>query len=449
MSISPVQIKMLRRLLQSGTESKIAHGLEKIHPSDIALLFSELSANETQRLVNSLFLVSKAGKTLLEIPDIILPDILDLIDDKKLGIIISRLEPDDALFLLEKIPESRWSSILSFLPDARKVNLDKLLLYPKNSAGTVMTSNLVKVKADMTVEEAISVIRNSPQAEGVLYLYVVDDGNHLVGVQSLRQLVTISPQTKISEVMVHDVQAVIASEEKEKAAELVSKYDILAVPVVSETRELLGMITVDDVIDIFEEEATEDIYHLAGLSEGDRAATPLLTKFRKRVPWMLLNLLTATMAAMIISIYQTTVEKVVVLAIFLPILANISGNAGIQTLTVISRSIALGEFSFLKTSQVVMKEAMSGLFLGVLMGVSIGIMGYFWNGNYYFGIVLGLATVVTLFLSSTVGALIPVGFDKLKLDPAVGTSVVITLLTDGLSFLFILGFASLFMEYLI
>jgi magnesium transporter len=448
MPISPVKIKMLRRLLQSGTESKIAHGLEKVHPSDLTILFSELSPNETQRLVNSLFLVSKAGKTLLELPDVILPDILELIDNKKMGIIVSRLEPDDALFLLEKIPESRWPDILKHLPIDKKKSLDKLLLYPKESAGSVMTSNLVKVKADMTVEEAILAIRQSPTAEGVLYLYVVNDANHLVGVQSLRQLVTTAPHIKISEIMTTDVHAVLATDDQEKAATMVSQYNFLAVPVVNENRELLGMITVDDVIDIFEEEATEDIYHLAGLSEGDRAITPLKTKIKKRLPWMMLNLLTATMAALIISYFQSTLEEVVVLAIFLPILANIAGNAGIQTLTVISRSIALGEFSFLKSSQVVIKESMNGLVLGVVLGVFIGILAYIWDGNTYLGLVLLLATIVTLLFSSLSGAIIPVTFNRLKLDPAVGTSVVITLMTDGLSFLSILGFASLFLNYL-
>lgn len=447
MSLSSVQIKMLRRLLVSGTEEKIAHALEKIHPADLTILFSEITPNETQRLIDSLFLLAKAGRTILELPEFLIPDILELIEDKRLAAIISRLEPDDGLFLLESVPESRWRVILENLPQRQRSSLDKLLLYPKNSAGSAMTSNLVRVNVEMSAEEAIENIRKHPE-EGIFYIYVVDDGNRLVGVQSLRNLVTCQRGTKVCDIMNQDVHAVLATAPQEEAAEIVSQYNLLAVPVVNETRELLGVITVDDVIDMVEEEATEDIYHLAGLSEVDRALTPLWVKVKKRIPWMLLNLVTAGLAALIIGMFERSIEEVVALAIFLPVLANVGGNGAIQSLTVISRSIALGEFSFIKTYKVILKEVGNGLLVGLIAGILMGIMGYLWKGNIYLGFVLFASTALTLVVGGLSGAIVPVAFNKLKLDPAVGTSVLVTLITDGFAFLFILGLATLMLSYL-
>lgn len=449
MSLTSVQIKMLKRLLLSGTQATIAHALEKIHPSDLTLLFSELSPNETQRLLNALFLVSKAGQVLLELPEFLIPDILELVDDQKLAHIISRLPPDDALFLLEKVEESRWNVLLASFPEAKRRHIDKLLLYPRYSAGTAMTSRVFSLKSSMTVEEAIGEVRKYPETGGLFYLYVVDDAKQLVGVLSLRMLVTSKPDVLIKDVMIQEVYSVHATAPQEEAAQIVSKYNLLAIPVVSETRELVGVITVDDVIDIVEEEATEDIYNLAGLSESDRALTPLKDKVKKRLPWMCLNLITAGIAAFIIGMFEHSIAEVVALAIFLPVNANLGGNVAIQSLTVISRAIALGELSFIKAYKAVMKELGSGMILGTLSGCVMGGAVYFWKHNIYLSLLLLCSTTLTLIIAGLAGALIPVTFHRLKLDPAVGTSVIVSLITDSSGFLFILGLATLMMKWLI
>jgi magnesium transporter len=448
MSLSAIQLKMIRRLLQSGTESKIAHLVDKIHPSDLTILFSELSPLETQRLIDSLFLVSKAGLTLRELPEFMLPDILELIDENKLVTIISRLEPDDALFLLERIPETRWRVLLESLPQGIRDKLDKLLLYPHDSAGSIMNSNYISVGMDLTAEQAINKLRNYPEITGIFYIYVTDEGNRLVGVQSLRQLVLASPQTKISDIMTKNVHAILASTHKEETSQVVSRYNLLAIPVVNENRELLGVITVDDIIDIVKEEATEDIYHMAGLSEVDRAMTPLSIKVRKRLPWMLLNLMTASLVALVVGYFQDAIHEMVVLAVFMPIVAGLGGNTATQSLTVLARSIALGELTFIKAYKVIFKEMFNGLILGALAGVIMGLIAWIWKDSLILGVVLFLAMILNLLMGGLVGAAVPVLFKHFKLDPALGTSVLVTLFTDGLGFFFFLGLASLMMPYL-
>ncbi len=449
MAINPRQLKMIHRLLKVGTEAKIANLLEKTHPSDLSILFSELSPNEVQRLVNSLFLVSKAGLTLRELPELMLPDILELIDDDKLTTIISRLEPDDAFFLLEKIPDSRWRVILDNLPEHIREKLDKLLCYPRDSAGSVMTSNYMTVKAEMTVDQAIQALRVQPDIDGIFYIYVVDDGNHLVGTQSLRYLVTAAPQKKISEVMNHNVHAIKASEPKEAAAKIVTQYNILAIPVVNDSHELVGVITIDDVLDIVKEEATEDIYHMAGLSEDDRATTPLAIKVKKRMPWMVLNLATAILASSVVGFFQESIQKFVALAVFMPIVAGMGGNCAAQSLTVITRSIALGELSFIKTYRAILKELANGLIIGLVTGIIAGGIGYYWMGNFYLGITLILAMIINLAVGGLMGAIVPITLKTLKLDPAVGSTVIVTTFTDVCGFMAFLGIATLLMKHLV
>lgn len=449
MALSSTQLKLMRRLLHSGTEAQIAHSIEKFHPSDLSLLFSELSPNETQRLVNSLFLISKAGKTILELPEFLIPDILDLIEDHKLAVIISRLEPDDALFLMEMIPEERWKIILEQLPPSQRAKLDKLLLHPKYSAGWVMTSNFIAVKSDQSVEQAIDTIRQHPEMQGIFYVYVVDEGFGLVGVISLRNLVMSRPGTMVKNVMTTEVHAVEANTSQEEAAQIVSQYNLLAVPVINENRKLIGVITVDDVIDIVEEEATEDIYHLAGLSEGDHALSPVSKKVRMRLPWMILNLFTAGLSAIVISFFEGSIEKVVALAVLMNVVASVGGNGGVQSLTVITRAIALGEMAFTKAYKIILKELANGFIIGLICGALMAGICYVWKGNIYLGIVLMVSMMANLIIGGSIGALVPITFKHLKLDPAVGTSVIVTMVTDTLGHLVFLGMATWMIQYLL
>jgi magnesium transporter len=447
MTLRPVQIKHLKNLFQIGNDDQITHAIEKIHPSDLSLLFSELNELQTKRLVDCLLMVQKAGNTLKEIPEFMLPDILELISNHKLSLIIGRLDTDDAVYLLNKVPEGRYQEIFSPLDSRTRLNLEKLLLYPQDSAGSVMNPVYYSIPVESTVEEAIASLQKFPDRESVFYVYVVD-GKQLVGVVPLRVLVLSDAKDFIRDVMTTGVMMVEASSDQEKAAQLVSQYNLLAIPVVNENKELLGVITVDDVIDIFEEEATEDLYNIAGLSGEDRAFTPVTTKIRKRFPWILLNLGTAFMAAMVVGLFEQTISQFALLAAYMPVVAGIGGNSGTQSMVVITRSIALGEIEFSKAYIAVFKEVMNGLFLGIIAGMVAAGVAFFVNMNAFLGVILFMSMMVNMILAGFMGSCVPLILKWLKLDPAIGAGIFVTATTDITGFFVFLGFAELFIDKL-
>lgn len=448
MPIKPVKIKLLKRLLEGGSDAQVINAIEKIHPADLSLVFSELSDLESQRFVDCLFEVEKAGETLKEIPEYFLPEILDLLDFYKLVAIISRLESDDAVYLMSKLPEEKWKDILEKLKPKKRVVIEKLLLYPIGTAGSIMDLDYFYVSIEDTVESSIQKLREHPEKHSVFYIYVLEN-KRLVGVMPLRSLVLADPKSDVKDLMVSNVYTVKATDKESKAAKLVGQYNILSIPVVDENNHMLGVITVDDVIDIFEEEATEDIYSMAGLSEVDRAFTPVRTKVKKRLPWMFINLGTASLAALVVSLFSGTIAKSSLLAAFMTIVANLGGNGGNQSLVVITRSMALGELVFSKAYKAIIKEVLNGLIVGMIAGIVAGSVAYYLQQNYYFGIILFFAMVINLVVAGFMGGIVPLIFKWFRLDPAVGSSVVVTTMTDVTGFFVFLGLAQMFIDKLV
>jgi len=447
MTLRAAQLKHLRNLLQIGSDEQVIAALDKIHPSDLSLLFTEIGDVQMKKLVDCLLMVKKAGETLKEIPEFLLPDILDLVASDKLALIIKRLDTDDATYLLSKVPEQRWPEILDNLDKKTRNSIERLLLYPEDSAGSVMNPHFFSVSVENTVQETVKELQKYPQRESVFYIYIVD-GKRLVGVVPIRQLVIADPQTEIREMMNTSVIKVQAVSDQEEAAQIVSQYNLLASPVVNESQELLGVITVDDVIDIFEEEATEDIYNMAGLSDVDRAFTPVRVKIKKRLPWLLINLGTAFLASIVVAMFASTIERVAILAAYMPVVAGLGGNGGTQSMVVITRSIALGEMQFANAFEAVTKEALNGLFLGCIAGLIAAGIAYFVNMSPFLGIILFMSMVVNMLLAGLMGSAVPLMLKKLNLDPAVGASIFVTATTDIMGFFIFLGFAQLFIDKL-
>lgn len=447
MALRSVQIKHLRNISQIGSDEQVVHALEKIHPSDLSLLFSELNDGQIKRLVDCLLMVEKAGHTLKEIPEFLLPDILEIISNDKLSTIIARLDLDDASYLLGKVPESRWSEILEKVPPKNRIKLERLLLYPPDSAGSVMNPDYFSVQVDKTVEETLTGLQKYEGRQGVFYVYVTD-GKRLVGVIPLRNLVVADPCSPVKDIMKTSVIMVQATRDQEEAAQIVSQYNLLAIPVVNDNHELLGVITVDDVIDIFEEEATEDIYNMAGLSGEDRAFTPVSIKIKKRLPWLMINIGTAFLSALVIGLFNSTIEKVSILAAYMPVVAGLGGNGGTQSMVVITRSIALGEMEFSRATQAIVKEVLNGLVLGMIAGMIAAGIAYAVNVSPYLGLILFLAMVCNMVLAGFMGSAVPLMLKWLKLDPAVGASIFVTAATDMTGFFIYLGLAHVFLDKL-
>lgn len=282
----------------------------------------------------------------------------------------------------------------------------------------------------------------------VFYLYVVDERRHLVGVVSLRRLLLVVPETSLGRIMTTDLISARVDTDQEEVAQSVANYNLLAVPVVDEENKLVGIITVDDVIDIIKDEATEDIYRLAGVSGDEHVFSPARESMRKRLPWLGVNLVTATMAAFVVRAFQSTIDQVVMLAVLMTMVASMGGNAATQTLTIIVRGIALGELTWGNSRRALFKEALVGFGHGLVLGTVGAGVAWLMSGNLFLGLILALAMVINLLVAAIAATLIPIALRALKIDPALASAVFITTLTDVFGFFAFLGLATIFLPYL-
>jgi magnesium transporter len=446
-----VTTRILRRLLKTGAHFRAEKLLERIHPADLGPLLADLTPDEIRIVIDLLFKHQRAATMLRELPPELLPEIIEAISNQRMAEVLNRLEMDDMLELVDAIPEDRRDVVMQHLPAARREELRHAELYPPRSAGRAMTTNFSALDEKMTAQEAIDSLRAAPvdASEAILYLYVVDELQRLIGVVPIRRLVMAQPDTPIRDLAIREMLSTPPDADQEEVAQLVARYDLLAIPVTDVDGTMLGVITVDDVIDVITEEATQDIYNLAGLSEEDRVFTSARVSIRKRLPWMLLNLCTAFSAGAVIGLFENTIEQMVGLAIFLPVVAGVGGNGGIQTLTVITRAIALGEIEFSSGLRAVGKEMWVGLVVGASAGLISGGVAYALHGNFYMGVVLLLAMMITMVTASLFGAAVPLMLKALGLDPALGSGILVTFAADALGFFSFLGIATLLLSRLV
>jgi len=338
--------------------------------------------------------------------------------------------------------------VLARLEDPDEVR--PLLIHPDETAGGRMTSELFALRRRMTVQEAMRALRDlGPSEEVTYYLFVVDRDNVLRGVVSLRRLITSEPTTTLESIMDPDVIRVRASADQEEAARLMSRYSLPALPVVDDAGRLLGMITHDDLVDVIEEEASEDIYRLGGVLDEERTSGPVSASVRRRLPWLYVNLVTAFLAAWVISQFKATIERVAVLAAFQAIVAGQGGNAGTQALTVMVRSIALGDVELRDAWRALLKEVTVGLVNGIAVGIAVGAIASLLQGNPVLGVIIGLAMIGNMMAAGLAGALVPMILKRLHVDPALASGIIVTTVTDVTGFGLFLGLATLFIQWLV
>jgi magnesium transporter len=449
MATPRVSNRILRRLLASGMTARAERLLARTAPADIAPLLSGLTPEELRTVMDLLFRQRRAARTLRELPPELLPQVFDALTDQRLADVLGRLEIDDLIELVAGLPEDRREAVTSRLPEPVRAALRQAELYPEASAGRAMTTSYVALDQKMTAQEAIDSLRSLPGAdEALLYLYVVDEEHRLRGVVPIRRLVAAPPDRRVAELMVGEPVSVRADADQEAVAQIVARYDLLAVPVTEPDGRMLGVITVDDVIDVIREEATQDMYHLAGLSEEDRVFSPARRSVRKRLPWMLVNLGTCFLAAWVVGLFERALDQVVALAIFMPVVAGMGGNGGVQSLTVITRGIALGELEFSTGLRSALKELAVGLALGALTGCLSAAVAFAVLGSPWIGLALFLAMVVTLAVAGLMGAAVPLALKATGHDPALGAGVIVTTFTDVFAFFSFLGIATLLLDRL-
>ena len=446
-----VVLDSVKRLQRMGATANLVNLLQKQHPADLAQLFSELTDKDRRAAFS--VLAERNSRLAMEALSELGPEAgAAQLSDRSAEDIVrltQELPTDDAAALIDYLPEDLSSAVLELI-QKRPAGGDvgELLEYPERTAGRIMNPKVFALSEDMTAGEAITAVQSSRDVEVVFYLYIVDARRHLVGVASLRRLLLVPPSTPLKRIMTTDVISVRADMDQEEVARQVASYNLLAIPVVDEENKLAGVITVDDIIDVIKDEATEDVYRLAGVSSDDRVFTSPVESLRKRLPWLLVNLVTAFIAASIVSIFQGTIALLPILAVLMPVVAGMGGNAATQTLTVIVRGIALGELTWGNTRKALFKEALVGVGNGIACGLVGFVIVFALTRDPILGMVLGLAMVITMFVAATAGTVIPLILRALKVDPALASSVFITTMTDMFGFFSFLGLAQVFIRYL-
>jgi magnesium transporter len=440
----------VRRLLRIGATANLLNLLQKQHPADLAQIFSELQDKEREAAFT--VLADRNGRLAMEAVSELGPEngatLLATRPAEEIAKLAQDIPSDDAAALIDHLPEELSAAVLHLMRPKESTVVENLLEYAERTAGRIMNPNVFALNEDITVGEAITEIQSSRDVEMVFYLYVVDERRHLVGVVSLRRLLLVSPETPLKRIMTADLISARVDMDQEEVARQVAAYNLLAIPVVDAENKLVGIITVDDVIDVIKDEATEDIYRLAGVAGDERAFTPAKESLRKRLPWLGINLLTAFFAAAVVGLFEGTIDLFPVLAVFMPIVAGMGGNAGTQTLTVIVRGIALGELTWSNSRKALLKEAVVGLGNGVVLGATAAAVVWIVRGNPTLGLVLGMAMIINMFVAAAAGTLVPLGLRAANVDPALASSVFITTMTDMFGFFSFLGLATVFARYL-
>jgi magnesium transporter len=444
-------LESVRRLLRMGATPNLLNLLQKQHPADLAQIFAELPDRERHAAFN--ILVERNGRLAMEALSELGPEkgaeLLALRSAEDIARLSQEIASDDAAALVDQLPEELSAAVLELIRPKPGGGVTELLEYEEQTAGRLMNPNVFALSEDLTAGEAITALQTARDVEMVFYLYVVDERRHLVGVVSLRRLLLVPPETPLKRIMTSDIYSARVDTDQEEVARQVASYNLLAIPVVDAENKLVGSITVDDVIDVIKDEATEDVYRLAGVSRDDGILTPPKESLRRRLPWLLVNLITAFIAASVVGLFSHTIDRVVALAVFMPVVAGMGGNAATQTLAVVVRGIALGELTWSNARHALIKEGLVGLGNGVAIGlVGAVLVWVVTRGDWPLGLILMAAMVINMFVAAIAGTLIPLGLRVLKIDPALASSVFITTFTDVFGFLSFLGLATIFIRFL-
>lgn len=443
MKLNPSNISIIKRLLVGRKSRPLLSLLSRLEPADLASLFSSLDARESKALVDALLAIDKVSDTLVLLPEQRLQKLLSVLGATHLRSIIAYSSDEDAAHFLSILDVGDRNELLEEIEGPKRARIQLFLDYPEDSAGRMMETQIFSLQASLTAAQGIEALRSAAQQESIYYIYCTNEANQLVGVVSLRGLATAPADQLISEIIKRDIVSVTPETPADDVARLVSHYDFIAIPVVGENNILLGIVTVDDVLDIIQAEATADIYARAGLQEDDRVYTSASTSIKNRIPWMLLNLILAALASSVISLFETTMSQLIILASLKNIVAGMGGNTAIQTLTVVTRGLATGDFRFVSTAKVVIKECTVGVTIGLLTGLCAGVLTYVWKGSILVSVVIVVSLLLNSLIAALAGSMVPVLLKRFQWDPAVGSGVLVTMITDIFGFCSFLGTATL------
>ena len=432
-----ILVDSVKRLLRRGAISHLAKIVNNTHGADLSVLFRSLSLAQQHKLFGMITDVEQKGILFSELEEDIFQDLIEDIPIEAIVEILESMPADDVADIIGRLPEDRSQDILDKMKKAESEEVEDLLRYDDDTAGGIMVPDFIALKEDVTASEAIeSLQKEHSDVEMAFYLYVVDEYGKLVGVSSLRQLVVVAPETPLKEFMSTDVISVQIDMDQEEVARIVARYDILAVPVVDDANRLAGVVTVDDVIDIIRKEATEDILKMAGAGEEFVETKSIFKSTRIRLPWLFASCIGGIFAFFIIGKFESTILKYAYLAAFIPVIMGMGGNIGTQSSTIVVRGLATGRLHVRDIWSVVLKELSVGIILGIVYGLIIGSVAQLRYSMVALAISVTLAVISSMSIAALVGSMVPMGFARINIDPAVATGPFVTTAIDIISVFF-------------
>lgn len=418
--------------LNQLNEKKLRDCLVDLHPADVAEALARIPLGQRVRIMRAAG-PEKAALILYELDRDIVPPLIEALGPKRLAEVLNDMSDDDAADILGELPENQKEQLLNLMEDAEAKDVRELLKYGKETAGGIMTTEYVSLKEEFTVARAIEHLRQEgAEVETIYYIYSINENGELTGVISLRQLIMAPPDARLEQVVTRRVISANVWDDQEKVARMVAKYDIIAIPVVNDQNQLLGIVTVDDVLDVLEEEATEDILKLANLDVEDQdlvEAGPWQRALR-RLPWLIGLLFGGLIAGNVIKGFSGTLEQVTALAFFITAMAGGPGNAATQSLALVVRGLATGEVDQRRLYRAIIKEAQVGAIVGIVSGTVLALVAVLWQGKSTLGLVVGLALAINITISTVLGSFFPVIIQRLGADPAVASGPFISTLMD-------------------
>ena len=438
-----------RRLLRRNANTNLAKLIDKTHPADLAIIFRYFLDEEQEQVFSIMKANEQTAAFLVELDDTILQNLLEEENPERISALIRQAPVNDQSYILGNLGEEKAQSVIDLLKLEEKEEIEELMGYPEDSAGAMMTTDIFTLWQDTTCGDALKTLQDQEDAEMVFYLYLTDEDGRLTGVASLRALATSQVDTKMCDIMIKRVHSVRPETDQEDVAKIVAQYNYLAVPVLDEDEHLLGIVTVDDVVDVIREEATEDFLQMAGAGKDREILLKSSWENAKaRLPWLFASWVGGIIAANIIGAFEHMLESILVLAAFIPVIIGMGGNIGTQSSTIIVRGMATGRVDPGSEFKVLFKEIRVGLILGLLYGFLLGLFAKFkfMDADPMLGFVVGLSICASMLLAVAVGSLIPLFLRKLDIDPAVATGPFVTTSVDILGVLLYFMIAGLLLN---
>jgi len=438
------QLAQLDRALDAGTLGDVAGIVGDLSPGDVAYLITSYPPRIRQ-VIWSLLEPEQEADVLNELPEDLRNQFLVEMEPKALALIVGQLDDDDVADILHDLPDSITEQVLGIMDEADRTRLATVLAFPDDVAGRLMSSDTIAIRADLTLDVVMRYLRRHAEIpQNTDSIMVVNREDHFVGILPIRILLVTDPSQSVREMMLTNRDAIPAQLPAAEVARLFERNDWISAPVVDEQNRLLGRITIDDVVDVIREEADHSLTSLGGIGEDEDTFATVMQTAPRRAVWLGINLITAFIASSVINLFQDTIEKVVALAVLMPIVASMGGVAGTQTLTVLIRGLAMGQLNTRNQRWLVAREALVGMANGILWAIVVAAAASVWFDDWTLGLVIAAAMMINLMTAGLAGAVIPLTLKRLGIDPALAGGVVLTTVTDVVGFLSFLGLAAIF-----